>query len=140
MQELVIGASNKGFETLHVYYDEKGKLKFNVVPAEEVIHIYDSRYENELEQLIRYYDTVIIRNGQKYIRKRVEWWTKDDVTYYVEDNSRNFILDRSIGANPCPHWWGIYTEDGYEKTREAQTFGCRIYVLVCTLFRFYGPA
>lgn len=22
----------------------------------------------------------------------------------------------------------------------AQTFGCRIYVLVCTLFRFYGPA
>ena len=22
----------------------------------------------------------------------------------------------------------------------AQTFGCRIYVLVCTFFRFYGPA
>lgn len=123
LQELVIGASNKGFETLHVYYDEKGKLKFTVVPAEEVIPIYDSRYENELEQLIRYYDTVIIRNGQKYIRKRVEWWTKDDVTYYVEDNSRNFILDRSIGANPCPHWWGIYTEDGYEKTREAHGWG-----------------
>ena len=32
-------------------------------------------------------------------------------------------MDRSIGANPCPHWWGIYTEDGYEKTREAHGWG-----------------
>jgi len=123
LQELLTGASNKGFETVHVYYDEKGKLCYTIVPAEEVIPIYDSRFERELEQLIRYYDTVVIRNGQKYLRKRVEWWTKDDVTYYVEDDRRNFVLDTGVEHNPCPHWWGICTEDGYEKSREAHGWG-----------------
>ena len=123
IQELLTGASNKGFETIHVYYDEKGSLRYVIVPSQEVIPIYDSRYENELEQLIRYYDTIVVRNGQKYTRKRVEWWTKDDVTYYVEDDSRNFIIDTSMKHNPSPHWWGISIEDGYEKTREAHGWG-----------------
>ncbi|MBR5467934.1 MAG: phage portal protein, partial [Firmicutes bacterium] len=123
LQDLMTGASNKGFECVHVYYDEKGKLCYTIVPAEEIIPIYDSRYENELEQVIRYYDTVVMRNGQKYLRKRIEWWTKDDVTYFVEDDNRNYVMDMGMEHNPCPHWWGVSTEDGYETEREAHGWG-----------------
>ena len=113
LQELLTGASNKGCEALHVYYDENGKLRYCIIPADEIIPIYDSQYGKELEQLIRYYDTVVIRNGNKYIRKRVEWWTKDKVTYFIEDDSRNYIFDNTVKHNPSPHWWGVATEDGF---------------------------
>ncbi len=123
LQELLTGASNKGIEALHVYYDEYGKLKFCVVPANEIIPIYDSEHEKELQQLIRYYDTVVIRNGNKYLRKRVEWWTKEDVTYFIEDDQKNYILDSTMRHNPSPHWWGVATQDGFEKSRKPNNWG-----------------
>ncbi|MCI1930277.1 MAG: phage portal protein [Clostridia bacterium] len=122
LQNLLTGASNKGYEALHVYYDKNGELKFCIVPAEEIIPIYDSRFETDLEQLIRYYDTIVIRNGHKYIRKRVEWWTKENVTYYVEDDNHNFIYDESVDKNPCPHWWNVSLEDGFEKKRSENNW------------------
>ncbi|MCJ7856448.1 phage portal protein [Lachnospiraceae bacterium NSJ-143] len=123
LQELLTGASNKGSEALHVYYDRNGALRYCVVPADEIIPVYDSEYEKELQQLIRYYDTVVIRNGNKYVRKRVEWWTKEDVTYFIEDDSRNYILDNTVKHNPSPHWWGVIAEEGYEKSRKAHSWG-----------------
>lgn len=123
LQQLVIGASNKGFETLHFYYDGEGKLKYCVVPAQEVIPIYDSTYENELCQLIRYYDITVIKDGRRYTRKKAEWWTKENVTYYVENEDRQFVLDRSVGHNPSPHWWTVDKVDGMERKREAHSWG-----------------
>lgn len=123
LQELLTGASNKGCEALHIYYDKSGALRYCIIPADEIIPIYDSEHEKDLEQLIRYYDTAVIRNGNRYLRKRVEWWTKDEVTYFIEDDSRNFVLDSSIKRNPSPHWWGIATEDGFEKSRKANSWG-----------------
>ena len=123
LQEMVIGASNKGFETLHFYYDREGRLKYCIVPAQEVIPIYDSTYENELCQLIRYYDITVIKNGRRYTRKKAEWWTKDDVTYYIENEDRQFVLDSSVGYNPSPHWWTVEKIDGTEKKRKAHSWG-----------------
>jgi len=123
LQELLIGASNKGKEVLHVYYDKEGKLSYCIIPAEEVIAIYDSEHENELQQVIRYYDTSVIKNGHKQIRKKAEWWTKENVTYYIEDEKRNFIMDYSMEENPSPHWWSIDTEDGIETKREERNWG-----------------
>lgn len=82
-----------------------------------------AEHEKDLEQLIRYYDTAVIRHGNRYLRKRVEWWTKDEVIYFIEDDNRNFVLDSSIKRNPSPHWWGIATEDGFEKSRKANSWG-----------------
>ena len=123
LQEMVIGASNKGFETLHFYYDSEGRLKYCIVPAQEVIPIYDSTYENELCQLIRYYDITVIKDGRRYTRKKAEWWTKEDVTYYVENEDRQFVLDSSVGYNPSPHWWTVEKIDGTEKKRKAHSWG-----------------
>ena len=53
LQDLVIGASCKGFEALHVYYDENGDLQYCIVPANEIIPIYDTNHQKELIEVIR---------------------------------------------------------------------------------------
>lgn len=123
LQNLVIGASNKGWEVLHVYYDQNGDFKYIVIPANEIIPIYDSQYESELTQIIRYYDISVIENGNKKIRKRVEWWDKDNVAFYVENDSHNFVLDPSVPCNPSPHFWDVKKVNGKIVKRNPMSWG-----------------
>ncbi|MCI1999567.1 MAG: phage portal protein [Clostridia bacterium] len=122
LQDWVTGASNKGFEALHVYYDDMGNLQYCIVPAEEIIPVYDTNYQRELEQLIRYYEITVIKSGQKYRRRKVEWWTKQDVTYYTEREPNIFIKDTDI-PNPSPHFWDISLVNGMEKKRVPHSWG-----------------
>ena len=94
LNDYVTGASNKGVEWLHVYYDKAGMLQYVVTPAEEVIPFYDSVCQKELVELIRYYSVAVVADGKETLRKKVEWWTKDDVTYYEE----------SAGGEPGAPW------------------------------------
>jgi SPP1 family phage portal protein len=123
IQDLVTGASNKGFEALQVYYDENGTLQYRIVPAEEIIPIYDTRYEKELVEVIRYYTITVVENGQEYFRKKVEWWTKKDVTYYTEKEKDMYVKDTNIPCNPAPHWWDITTLNKMEKRRVPNSWG-----------------
>ena len=59
----VIGAANKGVEYLHVYYDEEGAFRYCIVPAEEVLAVYDEVYQQDLREVIRYYDIPVMENG-----------------------------------------------------------------------------
>lgn len=123
VQNWVKGAANKGFEVVHFYYDDIGTLKYCIIPAEECIPVYDSRFQTELVELIRYYTITVIRGGQRYKRRKVEWWTKEQVTYYVEKDENVFIPDPDIPENPSPHWWDIHLLNGMEKSREAHAWG-----------------
>ena len=123
IQDWVTGASNKGFEAVHIYYDENGTLRHCISPANEIIPIYDTEHENDLLQLIRYYNITVVEDGRKYLRKKVEWWTKEDVTYYIETDKNKYILDNSYAYNPSPHWWSITNLNGFEKTRVQHSFG-----------------
>ncbi|NDO46211.1 phage portal protein [Clostridium sp. MD294] len=101
LYEWLVGASNKGIEYVHVYYDKEGVLQYCVVPAEELIVFYNSVNKKEIEQVIRYYQFVVVENGKEKIVKKVEWWTKQDVTYYIEkgDGSYKKEEQQKIG-----HW------------------------------------
>lgn len=124
IQDFVRGASNKGFEVLHFYYDEEGILKYCIVPATEIILIYDSKYQKRLEQVIRYYTVKVIKNGQEYIRRRVEWWTESQVTYYAEKEENIYVLDPDYPVNPLPHWQDINLDgNGIEKSRTSHSWG-----------------
>ncbi len=123
LQDLVTGASCKGFEVLHIYYDDNGELQYCIVPANEIIAIYDTNNQKELLEVIRYYDITVVENGQKYIRKKVEWWTKQNVTYYIEKESNLFVKDTSISVNPAPHYWSITTLDGFQKNKQGHSWG-----------------
>jgi phage portal protein, SPP1 family len=123
LSDLVIGASNKGVEYIHFYYDTEFKLKFCIVPANEIIPIYDTEHQTELVELVRYYDITVIKGKEKSLRKKVEWWTKNDVTYYAEDDDGKFLLDNKYATNPMPHWFEISSLNGMEKHRDTHSWG-----------------
>lgn len=53
--ELAKSASIYGVAYEQLYFDEDGKLRFNVLPTEECIPIYDTSIENNLLYLVRYW-------------------------------------------------------------------------------------
>ncbi|MGE4214133.1 MAG: phage portal protein [Anaerotignaceae bacterium] len=123
LSDLVIGASNKGTEYIHFYYDAEFKLKYCIVPANEVIPIYDTEHQTELIELVRYYNITVVKGKDKCLRKKVEWWTKNDVTYYTEDENGRYLLDHNYSINPMPHWFEISNLNGVESYREAHSWG-----------------
>lgn len=111
LNELAKNASNKGAEWLHVYINEDGLFKFIIIPAEEVIPIYDTSLQENLEAVLRYY--LVEVNGKERIR--VEWWTRQNVTFYIQDDDGNFVLDDTENPNPDYHFY--YNDIGYGWTK-----------------------
>ncbi len=105
----VVGAANKGVEFLHVYYDEEGEFRYCIVPAEEIIVVYDEVYQQDIKEVIRYYDIKLLENGKEKTRRKVEWWTEEKVTYYTEESSGEFLQDGEAG-----HWTVTKLLDGEE--------------------------
>jgi len=123
LNDYITSASNKGVEWLHFYYDKNSLLHYTITPAEGIIPYYDTDYQEELTELIRYYSIVVINNGNEELRKKVEWWTKQDVTYYEETEKGEYVLDITRRPNPHAHWYNITTVDGVEKSVEPQSWG-----------------
>ena len=121
--DLAVGASNKGCEVLHIYYDDSGALRYCVTPAEECILIYDTNYQDTLQQVIRYYTITETIDGRKYLRQRVEWWTAQEVCYYIQNENQLYLLDSSVAHNPAPHWWEVLRRDGVQVRREPHHWG-----------------
>lgn len=101
LAELTKNSSNKGTEWLHVYINSEGKFKFIIIPAEEVIPIYDTSLQENLEGILRYYTVQI--NGKDRIR--VEWWTRETVAFYIQNDSGDYELDDTEDPNPAPHYY-----------------------------------
>jgi SPP1 family phage portal protein len=116
-------ASNKGIGWVHVYYDQDGELHYDIVPAGEIIPFYDSEHQRTLENVVRFYTFDVVKNGQTTKRYKVEWWTANNVTYYIQDEQGNYLLDNSYPFNPAPHWWNVTSVDGMEQSREEMSWG-----------------
>lgn len=71
LQKWIVGAANKGVEYLHVYYDEEGEFRYCIVPAEEIIVVYDEVYQQDIREVIRYYDIKVLENGRE--KRRAVW-------------------------------------------------------------------
>ncbi|MBR2383260.1 MAG: phage portal protein, partial [Anaerotignum sp.] len=109
LKKWLTGAANKGVEYLHVYYDEEGVFRYCIVPAEEVIVVYDEVYQQNIREVIRDYDIKVLDGGREKTKRRVEWWTDESVTYYTEDSSGEFLQERESG-----HWNVTEMLDGEE--------------------------
>ncbi len=108
LQEIGKNASNKGAEYLHPYINEEGQFRFAIIPREQVIPIYDTEFQEEIVELIRFY-TVWVNDRE---RIKAEWWDSEKVTYYIQGNSDNFELEITEGQpNPDSHFY--YNEKGY---------------------------
>lgn len=118
LQSWLTGAANKGVEYLHVYYDGEGNFRYCIVPAEEIIAIYDEEYQQELREVIRYYDIKVLDEGREKTKRRVEWWTAEDVTYFTENGDGEFLQEKS-----CGHWAVTALLDGEEAETEQHGWG-----------------
>ncbi len=122
-------ASWGGVAWLHEYIDGKGQLRQAVIPRTEGLPIYDTEYQRTLVEFIRHYPIHVNEAGAEKIVTRAEWWTAQNVTYYIGDGAGGFKLDPDVPANPAPHYWDVTTttaEDGVtpvETGRKARNWG-----------------
>lgn len=112
------GTSNKGVEWLHCYYDDDGNFDYVIVPAEGIIPFFDTRYQKKLVELIRYYSITVVSGGKESIRRKVEWWRPNEVTFYTENEKGEYVFDGS-----SPHWSDITTLDGEVVERRPNGWG-----------------
>lgn len=112
VSDWVEGASNKGIEWVHFYIDKNGKLNFLIVPAEQIIGVYDPQYEDKLQMVVRYYlYDIITEKGSVLRRYKVELWTEENVEYWVQLEDESFVIDVFYQTNPAPHWIEFNTSD-----------------------------
>ena len=112
----ITGASNKAWETVHVFIDSEGSLKYEIVPSEQIIPIYDTNHEKQINQIIRYYEVTVVDNdGKESTRYAAEWWTTVDVTYYLQNEHGDYELDVNYKQNPAPHYYKYNTANKKNK-------------------------
>lgn len=121
IEDWLTGSSKHSVEWIHFYVDKKGALRFLVCPAQQIIPVYDMEYENELQQVIRFYmfDFINAKGETKKLYK-VEQWTEKDTTYWTQIEDGTFILDYSYATNPLPHW---FVSNDTLGTKEAHGWG-----------------
>lgn len=99
LQELVEGASQKGYEYAYVKLDND-RLQFRTADSLKVIEVYDENAN--LVYIIRYYDSEIYIDGKRHTVTKVELWDSEKVWYFATDASTNkqLKLDKSVEINP----------------------------------------
>lgn len=86
------------------YIDKQGKERVMNVNPWEVIFIYDGAID-ELQYAVRYYPITEIINGRRKVKTKVEWYDSKNITYYIQDDNNNYVLDDSVEINPQPHFF-----------------------------------
>lgn len=84
-----------------IYLDLEKKPTVMHVDPWETIFIYD-RSIDELQYALRYYTVTVIEGGEAVERQRVEWYTSQTVTYYIETDN-GYVLDKTESQNPYVH-------------------------------------
>ncbi|MGL5710017.1 MAG: phage portal protein [Cetobacterium sp.] len=103
LTELGRQASIQGVAWLHPYIDKNGKLNTRVIEGLEVIPIYDTEFQKDIVQLIRYYAIEVVENERVTTRYRVEIWDTEKVTYYQENAEGNYLFELGV-LNPQYHF------------------------------------
>lgn len=93
LKRLAKECSKKGKAWLHVYYDDQEQIKMRMIKAEEVIPLYNTENEEELEGIIRFYNEEVYIHKEKKTLTRVEYWTREDVNFYILEDEHKLILD-----------------------------------------------
>ncbi len=101
LQELVEGASQKAYEYVFWRKDADGYLRFKTADALKIIPIYDEFYN--IDQIIYYYDDQIVKNNKQKTVTKIQLWTKEEVFYFIQEDSQAVKLDASVEFNPKSH-------------------------------------
>lgn len=105
--ELITGAYTKGFEYLYAYKNNENRLVFQCANSVGVVEVREKDTDDGCKYVIYWYIDRVDK-GRKEI-KRIQVWSENDVTYYVQSGtSGKIVLDESTAINPRPH--AVYTD------------------------------
>lgn len=102
-----------------LYIDREGLERVMMVNPWEVILVYD-RSINEPQFALRYYDITIKEGNEEKTKTRVEWYDDTTVTYYLEDDNGDYVLDISEPVNPQPHLFDLVPVIAFPNNEEQQ--------------------
>lgn len=102
-----------------LYIDRDGLERAMNVPPWEVVLVYD-RSINEPQFALRYYEITVKEGNEEKTKTRVEWYDDLTVTYYLEDESGEYVLDISEPVNPQPHLFDLVPIIVFPNNEEQQ--------------------
>lgn len=115
--ELITGAYSKGFEYLYAFKNEDNKLVFQCADSMGVVEVREKDTDDGCKYVIYWYIDRV-EKGKKTI-KRIQVWSENEVTYYVQSGTNGkIVLDDSVETNPRPHI--VYTDN---KTGKKMGYG-----------------
>lgn len=101
LQDLVEGASQKGFEYLFARTNTDDRLCFQVADGLHVFPVYAESMN--LKKICRYFDKKIQVDGQEKTFVIAELWDEKQVYFFKAEKGKAFTLDLSREMNPRPH-------------------------------------
>jgi len=119
--DLYLETRKKGISWLYLYMNRAGQLKYKVIDSLEIIAIYDTEFEDELKEIIRYYKMMVVENNQEFYRYKVEVYDTEKVSYYMEDEKGEFNFDLNVQTNPIFYNTNLFKVLG--KETKVENFG-----------------
>lgn len=117
--ETVKMATICGYAARLLYINRDGLECAMKVNPWEVILVYD-RSINEPQFALRYYDITVKDGDKEKTKTRVEWYDDITVTYYLQDDSGEYVLDISEPVNPQPHLFDLVPVILFPNNEEQQ--------------------
>src|SRR5699024_10340423 len=99
LDDLVEGASLKGFEGVYYWFDSTGKIHFEIADSYNLIFLNDEY--GELAQVIRHYTVKVAKNVKQETVQKAEVFNEDGTHYFVKNKS-GYVLDITQELNPRP--------------------------------------
>lgn len=90
IQNLAHYAINCGIGYVYLYMDENG-FYINNVPSETIYPYWTDRKHRELNAILRNYKDTVLKDGEFKEVGKAELWTKEDVSYYDNDDSLQLV-------------------------------------------------
>ncbi len=109
LSQLGTEASNKGIAWLHAYIDSEGEFKTIRIPSEQCIPIWVDNDHEELQAFIRFYDVETYEGKSKRIVTKIEYWTPENVEYFVRTSAGEVIQDSEMYLDDDNSYDGHFT-------------------------------
>jgi len=99
--DLVLGAHNKGFEYLYAYINAENRLAFMCADSLGVVEVEAKLASDKQNHVLYSYIDRITSDGNKV--KKIEDWTAQGISYYVQVDDGKIQDDEEVRINPRPH-------------------------------------
>jgi len=143
LRQYVKHTSNHGKSYLHPFADSNsGDFKSRVMDGRELIVIKDPDFEDEIQQVIRYYEVQHITGVGDDLdtesRLSVQWYMLEGVWYFIETDGGDLVIDltrHSLDENNMPVIVsylekGMVTDEGFVVT-ETGNWGRLPFIELC---------